>query len=139
MPATRDYVMRRRRDTTVIAACHEVGCTSWRYGWETIVDERTPLGQQQGAYIRHQSGRTFTDRRCPVPTARSGEHISPLLRWFTRIHAATLSSEKPVENREAFNTVRRPPEGVGAQDERAKIERAHAGTGRERWRFPSRV
>jgi hypothetical protein len=26
------------------AACSEVDCGSWRYGWETTVDERTDLG-----------------------------------------------------------------------------------------------
>jgi hypothetical protein len=61
MPATRDYIVRMPRDTTVVAACADVGCEAWRLGWETLVDERTPLGRAQGAYIRHQSGRTFAE------------------------------------------------------------------------------
>ena len=56
---TRDYLLRMPPDTTVVAACHEVRCESWQFGWDTIIDERTPLGRQQGAYIRRQSGRTF--------------------------------------------------------------------------------
>ena len=61
--ATRDYVIRRRPDTTVIAACHEVGCPAWRHGWVTITDERTDLGREQARYIRQSSGRTFTETR----------------------------------------------------------------------------
>lgn len=58
---TRDYLLRMPPDTTVVAACHQVRCESWQFGWETVVDERTPLGQQQAAYIRQDSGRTFTE------------------------------------------------------------------------------
>jgi hypothetical protein len=59
--ATRDYVLLMPRDTTVVAACADVGCSSWLYGWETHVDEATPLGGEQARYIRHMSGRTFTE------------------------------------------------------------------------------
>ncbi|MEU8362319.1 hypothetical protein AB0C27_40505 [Nonomuraea sp. NPDC048882] len=45
------------------AACEQVGCAAWRHGWETKVDEGTPLGQAQAAYIRQQSGRTFREQR----------------------------------------------------------------------------
>lgn len=95
--ATRDYVIRRRPDTTVIAACREVGCPSWRHGWETIVDERTGLGQRQGTYIRQQSGRTFTE-------ARDGQGLTVFRfeagqRCFTE-HATTpfrfLAAGRPV-------------------------------------------
>ena len=60
---TRDYVIRRRPDTAVRAACQDVGCESWRYGWETAVDEGTALGANQARYIRRMSGRTFTEHR----------------------------------------------------------------------------
>ena len=59
MRATRDYLLRMPPDTTVVAACHEVRCEAFQHGWDTIVDERTPLGRDQGAYIRQRSGRTF--------------------------------------------------------------------------------
>lgn len=64
--ASRDYVtysIRAGRDTTVVAACKDVGCQAWAHGWETTVDEATDLGKQQAAYIRQKSGRTFTERR----------------------------------------------------------------------------
>lgn len=63
MAATRDYIVRMPRDTTVVAACHEVRCEAWQSGWETLVDEGTPLGQARADYIRHLSGRTFTEHR----------------------------------------------------------------------------
>lgn len=46
------------------AACKDVSCEAWMYGWETVVDENTDLGKAQAAYIRQQSGRTFKEQRC---------------------------------------------------------------------------
>lgn len=51
------------RDTTVLAACEQVGCAAWRHGWESTIDESTELGQQQTAYIRQRSGRTFREQK----------------------------------------------------------------------------
>ena len=59
--ATRDYVIKFRRDVTVRSACEDVGCQAWANGWETIVDERTSLGQAQADYIRRRSGRDFVE------------------------------------------------------------------------------
>jgi hypothetical protein len=50
-------------DRAVRAACEQVGCGAWRHGWESKVDEGTALGQEQAAYIRQQSGRTFLELR----------------------------------------------------------------------------
>ena len=50
-------------DRQVKAACEQVGCLAWLHGWETRVDESTPLGQAQAAYIRQRSGRTFREMR----------------------------------------------------------------------------
>jgi len=50
-------------DRSVRAACEQVGCQAWLYGWETRLDERTPLGQAQALYIRADSGRTFRELR----------------------------------------------------------------------------
>jgi len=61
--AYQTFAVRRRPDTTVKAACRDVGCLAWRHGWESKVDETTQLGQAQAAYIRQQSGRTFTEQR----------------------------------------------------------------------------
>lgn len=97
MGATRDYVVRMPRDTSVVAACHEVRCEAWQFGWETLIDERTPLGAAQAAYIRHQSGRAFTELRsaepCPggvtvfrfEPRQRCfAEHRTRPARWLIR-------------------------------------------------------
>lgn len=57
------YSISAGRDTGVVAACKDVGCQAWAHGWETTVDEKTPLGQAQAAYIRQSCGRTFTEHR----------------------------------------------------------------------------
>lgn len=59
--AYQTYSVTSPRDTTVRAACEQVDCWAWRNGWETTVDESTPLGQFQASYIRTQSGRTFRE------------------------------------------------------------------------------
>jgi hypothetical protein len=61
--ASRDYVIRMPPDRWIRAACEQVGCQQWQYGWETHTDEATGLGQAQAAYIRRHSGRTFTEHR----------------------------------------------------------------------------
>jgi hypothetical protein len=57
------YGIRAQRDVQVVAACKDVGCQAWAHGWETTVDENTELGRRQAAYIRHGSGREFTEHR----------------------------------------------------------------------------
>jgi hypothetical protein len=77
--ATRDYLVRMPKDTTVKAACEDIGCEQWRDGWESHIDEsrdcgagpmalcayalagQMPCGTCQAQYIRHLSGRTFTE------------------------------------------------------------------------------
>ncbi|MDT0377227.1 hypothetical protein RM572_00355 [Streptomyces sp. DSM 42041] len=61
--AYKTYRIAQAPDRLVRAACEQVGCAAWRYGWETTVDEATPLGAEQAAYIRRQSGRTFRELR----------------------------------------------------------------------------
>lgn len=61
--AYQTYSITQPRDTTVRAACEQVGCEAWRQGWQSLIDERTDLGKQQATYIRTQSGRTFRERR----------------------------------------------------------------------------
>lgn len=62
--ATRDYLLRMPKDITVVAACHQVGCENWRYGWDTILDERTAEGRDGAEWIRSgKSGRDFTELR----------------------------------------------------------------------------
>ena len=45
------------------ATCEEVSCAALAYGWKTVVDESTDLGQAQAHYIRKQSGRAFREDR----------------------------------------------------------------------------
>ena len=97
MAATRDYIVRMPRDTSVVAACADVGCAAWLYGWETLVDEGTPLGRKQALYIRHMSGRTFTELKSAEPQSGGmtvfrfasrqrcfAEHRTRPARWLIR-------------------------------------------------------
>jgi hypothetical protein len=63
--ATRDYRVHMPRDVTVKAACEEVSCEQWRFGWDSLIDESTSLGQAQAEYIRTKSGRVFREMRAP--------------------------------------------------------------------------
>lgn len=55
------YALTSPTDITVPAACRDVDCAAWRHGWETTVDERTPLGAAQAGYVRERSRRTFRE------------------------------------------------------------------------------
>lgn len=57
------FAVRRRPDTTVAAACRDMGCLAWRHGWVTKVDETTDHGAAAALYIRRDSGRTFQEMR----------------------------------------------------------------------------
>lgn len=61
--AYQTYSITQRPDVLLRAACEQVGCAAWANGWESHIDESTPLGQQQAAYIRQRSGRTFRETR----------------------------------------------------------------------------
>lgn len=63
--ATRDYMVHMPPDRFVKAACEQVGCEQWQYGWDSLVDESKPLGLAQARYIRTESGRTFREMRAP--------------------------------------------------------------------------
>jgi hypothetical protein len=57
------YSITAPTDTTIVAACEQVACAAWRNGWDSVIDESTELGQQQAAYIRGQSRRTFREQK----------------------------------------------------------------------------
>ncbi|MFF0138550.1 hypothetical protein ACFYRN_19170 [Streptomyces sp. NPDC005227] len=61
--AYQTFAITAPRDTSVVAACEQVACAAWQFGWESKVDEATPLGREQAAYIRQTSGRTFREQR----------------------------------------------------------------------------
>jgi len=45
------------------ATCAEVDCAAYLNGWQSVIDESTPEGQERAYYIRRQSGRGFTEAR----------------------------------------------------------------------------
>jgi hypothetical protein len=50
------------KDRTVVAACEQVRCENWRYGWDVLLDERTPEGRDAAQWIRSgASRRDFTE------------------------------------------------------------------------------
>lgn len=57
------YKIVQPRDTTIVASCQQVGCKHWREGWVSLIDETNQFGASQAYYIRHDSGRTFTESR----------------------------------------------------------------------------
>lgn len=59
--AYQTYQITSPRDTSVVAACEQVGCPQWRHGWDSVIDERTELGATQARYIRTESRRTFRE------------------------------------------------------------------------------
>lgn len=59
------FAVRRRPDTTVRTTCEAIRCPNWLNGWESAIDESTPLGQMQADYIRQTSGRTYVELSGP--------------------------------------------------------------------------
>ena len=47
------------------ATCEEVDCVNHLQGWVSKIDESTPLGQQQAAFIRADRSRRHTEERGP--------------------------------------------------------------------------
>lgn len=48
-----------------VVTCADVDCEHHALGWDSVIDERTDLGQRQAHYIRRESGRRFTEERQP--------------------------------------------------------------------------
>lgn len=64
--AYQTWSVKSRPDKAVKTVCERVGCAAWRQGWESVIDESTPLGREQAAFIRTQSRRTFREQRNAV-------------------------------------------------------------------------
>jgi hypothetical protein len=47
------------------ATCAEVECAAHVNGWDTHVDESTPLGQRQAHYIRKEARRAYSESKRP--------------------------------------------------------------------------
>lgn len=63
--AYQTFQVRRKPDTTVRTTCEAIRCPNWLHGWESTIDESTPLGQMQADYIRQTSGRTYVELSGP--------------------------------------------------------------------------
>ena len=59
--AYQTWSVKSRPDKRVKTVCEKVGCPQWRNGWESVIDESTPLGRDQAAFIRG-SRRTFKEQ-----------------------------------------------------------------------------
>lgn len=56
--AMKTYRIASPSDQQIVATCAQVGCPSWRNGWDTIVPDDSP----QAAYIRSgRSGRSYRE------------------------------------------------------------------------------
>jgi hypothetical protein len=71
--SSRAYRIHMPHDTQIAAACEDVGCDSWRFGWETVADESDPAQAQVAMVIRSgQSGRTFRE----MSDVRDGRRVA---------------------------------------------------------------
>ena len=62
--AYKSYSWRRPLETHWRAAtCEEHGCRAYRFGWTTVVDTATELGQRQADYIRRDRTRSHQEER----------------------------------------------------------------------------
>lgn len=48
-----------------VTTCADADCAAHALGWDSLIDERTELGQRQAHYIRKESGRKFTEELQP--------------------------------------------------------------------------
>lgn len=68
MPAAayKTYAIVAPRSTHWVAAtCAEAECAHHLYGWQSVIDETSELGQRQAYYIRKVSGRAYREERRP--------------------------------------------------------------------------
>lgn len=61
-PSSRAYRIHMPSDVTVVTACEDFGCDSWRFGWETVCDEADEMQAVVAMTIRAGgTGRTFRE------------------------------------------------------------------------------
>jgi hypothetical protein len=78
-----------------LATCADVDCPHYLAGWDSLIDERTGLGQRQAHYIRRESGRRFTEERQPDGLTRFSFEAGQ--RCFTQHKARNMRDERYVE------------------------------------------
>ena len=70
---SRSYHIVMPPDITIVAACEEVGCDSWRFGWETVIDEADETQALYAMAIRAGgTGRTYRE----MASVRDGKPVA---------------------------------------------------------------
>jgi hypothetical protein len=68
--ASNGHILHRPQDPTLdfwrAATCAEIECDGWRLGFALRIDEATPLGQAQAAYLRADRTRRAVESRDPL-------------------------------------------------------------------------
>lgn len=75
--------------------CEDAACEHYAIGWDSLIDERTQLGQRQANYIRTQSGRGFTEEREATGITRF--HFEPGQRCFAQHRARNMADDRYIE------------------------------------------
>lgn len=78
-----------------VVTCADAGCDAHELGWDSVIDERTDLGQRQAHYIRRESGRRFTEERQPDGLTRFSFEAGQ--RCFAEHKARNMRPEKFIE------------------------------------------
>lgn len=78
-----------------VATCADVDCPHYLLGWDSLIDERTGLGQRQAHYIRGESGRRFTEARQPDGLTRFSFEAGQ--KCFARHRARNMREDAYIE------------------------------------------
>ena len=78
-----------------VATCADVDCGHYLAGWDSVIDERTELGQAQAAYIRRDAGRRFREERQPDGLTRFSFEAGQ--KCFRQHQARNMRPERYVE------------------------------------------
>jgi hypothetical protein len=78
-----------------VVTCADLDCPHYLLGWDSVIDERTDLGQRQAHYIRRESGRRFTEERQPDGLTRFAFEAGQ--KCFTQHRGRNMRPERYVE------------------------------------------
>ena len=78
-----------------VITCADAGCEHHETGWDSVIDERTELGQRQAHYIRRESGRRFREERQPDGLTRFSFEAGQ--KCFTEHRGRNMRPERFVE------------------------------------------
>ena len=86
------------------ASCADVDCAAHAHGWRTTVDETTPLGQEQAAYIRRGAGRRHAETR--------DNNLTTFTFEAGQVCFAAADHRLPLDRPEHFRVLTGPAPGV---------------------------